>query len=276
MKITRHGASGWHVQVEPNELAITATQRWPHESPVGWISLKGALQTIQPAGAPRTWSQLARYRLEDARNILYRRGELALPASAQRSRREEQATGDFITELDDGRVGRFHSFRSESPQQDRGTPLFRPGAADWAEAELEAGRASHADMFRGPIPGPERMIIYRPTVLPPRGGHPALVVGEVQHLPIHSWSRQPNGRITTQWPRAVATAYDLKRQAMALVDRRVLEDEYIHPADIGGAWEVASDAFLVAGLPTQGGLAHRNARWWHNRATVSSRRPRRR
>ena len=268
---TARFADGWEAYAEPPELGIDQPRR------LGFISGRGGLTLSSGWGRGQRRTS-AMYALEDARRSLVRSGELVDPA-LERARREEQKTGSFVVELDDGRVGRFHEYRAHS-QQDRGTPLFRPGAEDWANEELDAGHATHADLFRAPVGNyPRRARLYLPRVLPSTedafGAHPPLVIGHAEQLPIYSWSQRPverRGRgAQGNRPSRVDLAYRLKEDAMKLVDRRAL-GEPVPPDVIAEAWEVATDAFIEAQLPLQIEVATANADHWRDRELVSTRR----
>ena len=256
---------GWAVYAAAGELNPQQTSEWH----LGFVDRRGRLDVRG------IWSRRERPRvgllLEDARVELVRRGEL-IDRGLERRKREEARTGDFIVELDDGRERRFNTLQSGNAHE-RGTALYRPGAIQWVEDELTAGRASHADFFRGRIGtnDPRRVRIYEPTIIPARGEFGPAVVGLEQHLPIYSLTRR-GGRLRLDRPHDVSVAYDLKAQAMSLVDARMFRGEPINPAEISGAWDVALDAFLVAELPLQAELARENAEHWRKRATVSSRR----
>ena len=101
----------WVISVDPNELHITATRSWPYASTIGTINQRGTLSVWRPAtGAPRNWGQLARYKLEEARSELYRKGEL-VDRKAVKSRKEEEKTGSFIVRLSNGKSSRFHEMK---------------------------------------------------------------------------------------------------------------------------------------------------------------------
>lgn len=119
------------------------------------------------------------------------------------------------------------------------------------------------------------MRIYRPTIVLARDRHPAIVVGEVQHIPFHSWTTRvgASGGVRHQMPPTVARAYGAKAAAMKLVDDRALEGIHVHPADIATAWEFAIDMFELGTLPLQSAFARENAAYWWRRAIVSSRLP---
>ena len=272
MRIERF-ADGWRVYADPGELDNAQARH------LGFISERGGLTLSKRWGAIGRRNRAA-FMLNDARVDLIRRGEL-VDRDLERRKREEARTGDFIVELDDGRERRFHTLRSQNTHE-RGTALYLPGAIEWAEDELTAGRASHADFFRGRIGGdsPRRMRIYEPTIIPARGEFGPAVVSLEQHLPIYSLT-QRGGRLRIDRPGDVGVAYDLKAQAISLVDARMFRGEPLerrsgreppNPAEISGAWDVALDAFLVAELPLQAELARENAEYWRKRATVSSRR----
>lgn len=242
----------------------------------GWISVgrigrRGGLRIspwLRRADRPDAEALLTR-----ARADLVRDGELRDP-NAERLRANEAKSGSFIVELDDGQSRRFSSLRREN----------RPGAMDWIDAELKAGPARHADVFRANIDG-SRPTIYTSHFLPARpwdawtkiemgrpGIHPPMNVGTLPYLPIHSWSQGPGG-ITGNVPTAIRRAYSVKSHAMDLVDELLFFKKDVDPSDIADAWEVAYDAFIEAGLPLQQASAQANADYWRARAHVSSRRP---
>lgn len=79
-------------------------------------------------------------------------------------------------------------------------------------------------------------------------------------------------------PTDVRRAYDLKQEAMNLVDNTAVRGVFSlgrepSPYDIAGTWAVAQDAFEEAGVPFQADYARANADYWWRRAGVSSRRP---
>lgn len=275
MRVQRH-QDGWEVFVESTDDPTLSEGLVVGERRLGFISGRGGLTLSN------RWGRGARMRraalaLEDARRSLVRSGEL-VDRDLERARREEQRIGTFVVELDDGRVGRFHSYRSENPSE-RGGGLFRPGAEDWANDELDVGRATHADLFRGPIDERQRRAsLYVPRVLPAQDEHPPIIVSHEEHLPIHSWSKrrvERRGRSAQgDRPSDVDLAYRTKADAIALVDARAL-GQAVPPGVIADAWDVALDAFIEARLPLQIDFVAANADHWRTRELVSSRRGRR-
>lgn len=147
MKVERMpNDAGWAVYVEPNELEIRAGQFYPHRALVGFINKRGTLRTSSPVHAPRNWSKLARYKLEDARNELYRRGELR-NVEGERFREREEREGSFIVTLSDGRKSRFHSMRREAGFGMHGSRASS-GAMEWAEEQLKKPDVRWAEFKR--------------------------------------------------------------------------------------------------------------------------------
>ena len=130
MFIKEIGDHQWSVEVEPNELGLTATTTWPHRSLVGFINKRGTLRVSHPVHAPRIWGRVAKLKLEDARRQLVRTGALVLAAHVREQRKEERE-GQNIVRLSNGKTRRFHGMRSEETY--RGHVL---GAHDWADQEL--------------------------------------------------------------------------------------------------------------------------------------------
>ena len=269
MRFKRTDEGDWIVSTEPGEHGFTAVES------LGVITARGHI--VKARGWPRGFGDRVMRALEQARHQLYQRGQLR-NYDFEREVREEQRTGTFIVELEDGRERRFHSMRSANAAN-VGTALERPGALDWAVAEVESGRVRRADIFRADAR--PRPAIYVPTILPPRDEHPALVIGDVKHLPIHFLDTNRGRGQQVPWargvvhdlPEAARRAYALKRIAMTLVDDRALGRGRADPTDIADAWDVATDAFIEAALPLQEAFARRNAAYWRARGGVSSRRP---
>lgn len=263
MRIERF-TDGWLVYTEPGELG-TEDERY-----LGAITPRG------PIRLGTGWGRGERRRraenlLGDARMELLRRGEIR-DAGYERRRREELVNGSFVVELDNGEMRRFYSFRSETTGEDaRSSALYRPGAIDWADDALRSGAATHADVVR--VMG-ERQRIYEPRILPAREEHPQLVIGDGAHLPTHSMTTRlsSSGAVSLTMAQDVARAYRLKHDAMRMVDTRFLDrDNPAEPPQIADAWDVAMDAFIVAGLPLQEDFARENAEFWRARSGVSSR-----
>ena len=207
--------------------------------------------------------------LVDFRSNRFRRQEaqLALNSALRdlRAMREENETGSFIVELDNGEMRRFHSLRRDASAR-------RPAATDWAEEALRSGRASHADLFRHTMTGdPRRAEIFYPHILPARAGHPRMVVGEYEQLPLHSWSLRRPPYVRSEGSPEVQRAYALKKHAMDLVidfwlrgvhPRRPGDEPLPRPSEMADAWAVAEDAFQEARLPLQVDFAHANLEHW--------------
>lgn len=138
----------WAVYLEPGELEIRAGEYYPYGGLIGFINGRGTLRISRPAGGrvPRNWSQLARYKLEDARNRLYREGKLRNRPEEKRRAREERE-GSFIVKLSDGRQSRFHSMRREAGYQMHGS-MASGGALDWAEMQLRLPDVRWAEFWR--------------------------------------------------------------------------------------------------------------------------------
>lgn len=257
-------ADGWMVTSEPNEIRLRRGV-WPYSGLLGFINHRGTIRVSYPTSAPRDWGQVARYMLEDARRELWERGDLRNPAE-QRKRREEAKRGDFIARLDDGRSRRFYSFRS-GPE--RGA-MARPGALDWIDAEIGAGRASYGEIFRGEPPA----IYTEPRVLPAQAGYGAMTIGEHAHFPIQVSRKDEYGWVRSTHSPSSLRAYDLKASAMRLVDQRaVFGGDGPAPEDVAAAWAVAGDAFEEARNPFQAEYARKQTDFWDRRSRVSSRRP---
>lgn len=156
MKIRKSGYGDlWVVTVEPNELMLTATKAYAPGGTVGTINKRGTLSVWRPAaGAPRDWSKLARYKLEEARTQLFKSGELR-NVKAEKSRKEEAKTGSFIVKLSNGKTSRFHSMTKASASQ------YATGASEWADEQLKKPDVQWAEFYRA-----------LPSGAPPREGAP--------------------------------------------------------------------------------------------------------
>ena len=213
---------GWVVYHERNEIPLSGNRVWPHSGILGFINQRGTIRVSRPVHSPREWSEIARIKLEDARNELWQSGALRNPQE-ERSRKEEARTGSFIVRLNNGREQRFHSFRTEFPSL-VGTAMARPGAYDWILDELKAGRASYAEVFRGgtSLESKEPPTIYvEPRVYPAREGFDRYIVREPpSQFPIHALTRNEYGSVMQRMPVNIQRAYDLKRRAMRLVEDR--------------------------------------------------------
>jgi hypothetical protein len=121
----------WAVHVEPNELELTATRRYPYSSLIGFINERGTLRTSGPAGAPRGFSRAARALLERARRQLWESGALR-NRPEERWKREEARTGTFIALLDTGETRRFHSSAR---------------ANEWLDDSLKRGPAHVGELY---------------------------------------------------------------------------------------------------------------------------------
>ena len=240
---------------------------------LGSVTPRGALQVTKHRFRGEQLRS-ARLRLDDARRTLVSGGHIR-DRDLERAIAEEARTGSFIIELDNGEERRFHVLAPEAGRRASATKYDRPSAREWAEEALQSGRATHADLFRHSSSSePERDTIFVPRILPARDGHPRLVVGEYEQLPLQSWSmRDGSGFLRSTRPRDVQRAYVAKKHAMDLViDRRL---RIVDPdpsgrvgmasaANIADAWGVAEDAFLEARLPLQAHFARTNFRYWRD------------
>lgn len=258
---------GWVIHYGPNELQLSNVPRaCPHGGILGFINRRGTIRVSYPAGyTPREWGSVARSMLEDARAELWESGALRNPRE-ERARAEEARLGSFIVRLNDGRERRFSSFKTDQPYL-RGARA-RPGAYDWIETELKAGHASYAEIFRDAPPA----IYTQPKILPAHSGFEPVTVETHAHFPIDYSMRTEHGWLIHQMPKDVWRAYDLKRNAMRLIDQRWQGERSVTPEQIMGAWAVAQDAFEEGNVPFQAAYARANADYWSRRAGVSSRR----
>ena len=258
--------SMWVVYATPGEFYGNASDLL-----LGFISPRGAIRVSSFRGERRRTAQTF---LGDARRDLVSRGHIR-DRALERAIEEEARTGSFIVELDNGEERRFHSFAPEPGRRTTAPRYNRPSASEWAEESLRSGRATHADLFRGPVAGDRtRDKIFVPHILAGSDKHPPLFVGEVEQLPVHSWSmRDGSGFLRGVRPHEVQRAYEVKKHVMDLViDHRLRvvgprrEDEPVVPRsqDIADAWEVAVDAFEEAGLPLQARFARRNVEYWRD------------
>lgn len=132
MQIRSAALGWWTVEVDPGELEITATRRLPYGTTIGAINERGTISVSRPAASvPRNYNRAARAMLERARQELWDSGRLR-NRPAERRRKEEQRTGQFIVRIDDGQTSRFHEVRP---------------AMDWAEARLKSGRGQRAEFY---------------------------------------------------------------------------------------------------------------------------------
>ena len=256
------------------------------------------LGEVTPRGALRVTThrfrgdqlRSARLRLDDARRVLVSGGHIR-DRALERAIGVEASSGSFIVELDNGEQRRFYNLapvleavpegryvldtgenrrfqelppggrRSSAPRYDR------PSASEWAEEALRSGRATHADLFRHTSSeDPRRDHIFYPRILPPRDGHPPLVVGEYEQLPLDSWSVRDGCSLSRRCERSrdVQRAYEAKKHAMDLLIQRILRPGPFapKPMDVADAWEVATDAFEEARLPLQAKFARNNTEYW--------------
>ena len=118
MRFERTDEGDWIVYSEPGEHGFTASES------LGIITARGHI--VKARGWPRGWGDRVGAALEQARHQLYQRGSLR-NYDFEREVREENRTGTFVVELDDGRERRFHGFRSANAAN-VGTAIERPGA----------------------------------------------------------------------------------------------------------------------------------------------------
>lgn len=273
----------WRVFAEPGEFYGNTA-----DVLLGTVTPRGALN-VTPyrfRGEPHV---SARLRLGDARHELMRGGHIR-DRALERSMGVEASSGSFIIELDNGEVRRFNTLKPEI-----GQPKDRPSARHWAEEALQSGRATHADLFRhSSSVDPKRDRVFSPHVLPERDGHPRLVVGQYEQLPLDSWSMRDGSGFLRRTSPDVERAYTVKKHAMDLVTDRYLRitdpqlerqllglprpyEPVPSPVEIADAWEVAIDAFEEARLPLQAHFARNNVDYWRDaRAQRDVRRRRRR
>ena len=286
MRIEQPQRSGepWLVFAQPGEFYGNTD-----DVLLGQVTPSGALQ-VTPRRFRGERLASARLRLDDARRTLVSGGHIR-DRALERAIGVEASSGSFIVELDSGEERRFHALSpaTATPGHRTTAPLYdRPSAREWAEEALQSGRATHADLFRhGSSEDPRRADIFHPHVLPPRDGHGPLVVGEHEQLPLDSWTMRRPPFLRRERTREVQRAYEAKKYAMDLVIDRHMRGFYDEgyrlwsrrgspaagappplptPAEIAGAWEVAEDAFLEAGLPLQVKFAHKNAQYWGDAA----------
>jgi hypothetical protein len=124
MLIERISPDQWSVTVEPNELELTATKSWPHRTLIGFINKRGTLRISRPSvGAPRIWGQVAKYKLEDARDQLRSQGVLFDKKFKENiaKRKEERRTGRQIIRTTNPKYpeNRFHGGRDPSRWAER-------------------------------------------------------------------------------------------------------------------------------------------------------------
>ena len=273
----------WLVYAQPGEFYGNT-----EDVLLGTVSPRGALQVVKRRFRGDRL-QSARLRLDDARRTLVSGGHIR-DRALERAIEEEARTGSFIVELDNGEERRFHVFApgpAAGPGRRTTAPRYdRPSAREWAEEALQSGRATHADLFRSSAVSPEdprRPTIFTPRILPARGEHDLLVVGEAEQLPFHSMTMRAGG-LRLDRPREVQRAYEVKKHAMNLVTQRTLGlgSQWTLPgvgelrpfaSEIADAWEVAADAFEEAGLPLQVVFSRDNARYWRDEARSGRRYP---
>ena len=266
----------WSVFAQPGEFYGNTA-----DVLIGFVSPRGRLEVVKRRFRGDQLRS-ARLRLDDARRTLVSGGHIR-DRGLERAIEEEAQTGSFIVELDSGEERRFHSLAPEAGRRTTAQRIDRPSAREWAEEALQSGRATHADLFRHTMTDePERSKIFVPHILPARGDHPRLVVGEAEQLPIHSWSmRDGSGFLRGTRPREVQRAYEAKKHAMNLVTERELSrgspwnlpgvgEWRPFASEIADAWDVALDAFLEARLPLQVVFARDNARYWRDEAEKSA------
>ena len=261
----------WLVYAQPGEFYGNT-----EDVLLGAVSPRGGLDVVKRRFRGERLRS-ARLRLDDARRTLVSGGHIR-DRALERTIEEEARTGSFIVELDSGEERRFHSLAPEPGRRTTAPRYDRPSAREWVEEALLSGRATHADLFRSSMTGePEHdtifVPIFVPHILPARDGHPRLVVGESEQLPVTSWSMRDGGFLRQTRSREVQRAYEAKKHAMDLViDHRLRAAELrregaapvpraVHMAD---AWEVAEDAFLEARLPLQADFARANVRYWRD------------
>lgn len=136
-------STSWTVWIQPNEMMLTATKAYPYGGAIGTINGRGTLHVYTPAvGRPRDWKKIVTYKLEDARQKLYDRGDL-INKKVIKARREEKKTGSFLVRvvIPTARHGKrlvgqskFHSM---------------PPAMKWADEALKNRPAgSRAEFYR--------------------------------------------------------------------------------------------------------------------------------